>query len=135
MTKFVTLSIERLNQVIEALNSYCNTGEIDCADDLVAELLAERDQKQDEQEPMAWIESRWLRCLLGPRATWAAVWNTRRDPELIPLYTHPHQRSPLTDEQIFALFESVWTDGTQTGPVPPMAIRLSRAIEAAHNIK
>lgn len=54
MTKFVTLSIDRLNQVIEALNSYCNTGEIDCADDLVAELLAERDQKQGDQEPVAW---------------------------------------------------------------------------------
>ena len=53
MTKFVTLSIDRLNQVIEALNSYCNTGEIDCADDLVAELLAERDQKQGEQYPVA----------------------------------------------------------------------------------
>ena len=50
MTKFVTLSIDRLNQLILALNSYCNTGEIDCADDLVAELLAERDQKQGEQE-------------------------------------------------------------------------------------
>lgn len=46
MTKFVTLSIERLNQVIGALNGYCSTGEIDCADDLVAELLAERDQTQ-----------------------------------------------------------------------------------------
>ena len=55
MTKFVTLSIDRLNQVIGALNSYCNTGEIDCADDLVAELLAERDQKQSEQEPVAWL--------------------------------------------------------------------------------
>lgn len=44
MTKFVTLSIDRLNQVIGALNSYCNTGEIECADDLVAELLAKRDQ-------------------------------------------------------------------------------------------
>lgn len=54
MTKFVTLSIERLNQVIGALNSYCNTGEIDCADDLVAELLAERDQKQNEQEPVGY---------------------------------------------------------------------------------
>ena len=57
MTKFVTLSIERLNQVIGALNSYCNTGEIDCADDLVAELLAERDQKQVEHEPDAWMHS------------------------------------------------------------------------------
>ena len=49
-------------------------------------------------------------------------------------YPQPKQE-PLTDEQIFALFESVWTDGTHTGLVPPMAIRLSRAIEAAHNIK
>ena len=57
MTKFVTLSIERLNQVIGALNSYCNTGEIDCADDLVAELLAERDQNPVGLEPVAWLHT------------------------------------------------------------------------------
>ena len=57
MAKFVTLSIDRLNQVIGALNSYCNTGEIDCADDLVAELLAERDQNPVELEPVAWLHT------------------------------------------------------------------------------
>lgn len=40
-------------------------------------------------------------------------------------------RQPLTDEQIMELFRGVWTDGTQAGPVTPMAIRVARAIERA----
>lgn len=72
MTKFVTLSIDRLNQVIGALNSYCNTGEIDCADDLVAELLAERDQKQGYLDPLTDMQ----KMMCWSRATHDAdVWH------------------------------------------------------------
>ena len=54
MTKFVTLSIDCFNRVIEALNFYWETGEIDSADDLVANLLADRDQNKVEQEPVGY---------------------------------------------------------------------------------
>ena len=94
------------------------------------EQLCARLRQQSEQEPMAWIESRWLRCLLGPRATWAAVWNTRRDPELIPLYTHPHQRSPLTDEEIL---KAGWAVKPYANRMEILAV--GRATEAAHGIK
>lgn len=41
----------RLIQVIDALTSYCKTGEIDGADDLLAELLFERDHPTEVGQP------------------------------------------------------------------------------------
>lgn len=125
MTKFVTLSIDRLNQVIGALNSYCNTGEIDCADDLVAELLAERDQKQGEQEPVSWIENFGGSVAYGPIQEAA-----RKLPKGVrfDLYTNPQPKlDPLTDEQDEVAFEEFWYEHTmETFPKDYDMSRFSR---------
>lgn len=125
MTKFVALSIDRLNQVILALNSYCNTGEIDCADDLVAELLAERDQKQVEQVPVAWLSE----VHEGGHANLEVVW--RGDFGAFPVFRRQqHGHAPLTDEQIAA------ATGAKPGtPMWLVAVSFIRAAEAAHGIK
>ena len=131
MAKFVTLSIDRLNQVIGALNSYCNTGEIDCADDLVAELLAERDQKQNEQEPVGYeyVEHRpygapgeirrgtiLLEHYRNADGAIAGDWEwlvqqfktSKNTISMRPLYTHPQPKcEPLTDGQIDAIADAM----------------------------
>ena len=120
MTKFVTLPIDRLNQVILALNSYCNTGEIDCADDLVAELLAERDHPQGNQEPVAWLYTDRLggkqaftnepppgmKALCQP-----LVYATQGKGDQEPIWYHKHWEK---DDDIFYRP----TDGVPDGAVP-----------------
>lgn len=99
-------------------------------------LKSASQQPQVEQEPVAWLH----RCSKKP--TMVELSFNKREPKLAskgykahPLYTHPQpKREPLTDEQIMELFRGVWTDGTQAGPVTPMAIRVARAIERAHGI-
>lgn len=54
MTDTITLSRAMLEQALKALASYCNTGEIDGADDLLASLLFEIDQPPVKQEPIRW---------------------------------------------------------------------------------
>ena len=81
---------------------------------------------QPEQEPVAWktddIE-------LYVREDKFGFYN-------IPLYTHPPQRKPLTDEEIIA---SNYPDGEENGPTiaaPDFElICFARAIEAAHGIE
>lgn len=128
MTKFVTLSIDRLNQVILALNSYCNTGEIDCADDLVAELLAERDQKQVEQVPVAWLSE----VHEGGHVNLEVAW--RGDFGAFPVFRRQQPgHAPLTNEQVKAgLIHSIeYTDARER-----CAFNIGvRFAERAHGIK
>jgi hypothetical protein len=75
-----------------------------------------------EQEPVAWINEhghidRGLDAILDPTG-----WT--------PLYTHPPQRVPLTEEEIYKLFGY----DNQHGVVPGYAMSFVRAIERAHGI-
>ena len=45
----------------------------------------------------------------------------------IPLYTHPPQRKPLTDDQIYEMYNEPRSDAEM--------LEFARAIEAAHGIK
>ena len=140
-------------QVIDALTSYCKTGEIDGADDLLAELLFERDhptaleQPKVELEPVAWYDGNKF---YGSKA--AASMNMANMTVLSPVYLHPQpKREPLTDEAKAAIdaaraamdesTESYSGRGDISIPselAAALSLRLDeydRTIEAAHGIK
>lgn len=78
---------------------------------------------QPEQKPVAWMyeyansrRERGLGFYATPEAT------------CIPLYTHPHQRKPLTDDQIAEIC-------MDCSLVTPSDIYFARAIEKAHGIE
>ena len=52
-----------------------------------------------------------------------------------PLYTHPPQRKPLSDEEIYSLADSleIWNEDDEEWILDPNTF--ARAIEAAHGIK
>lgn len=55
------------------------------------------------------------------------------DQLVIPLYTAPLARKPLTDEQINSLADKVANEAL-VGPVLDFRVRFARAIEQAHGI-
>ena len=81
---------------------------------------------QPEQEPVAWINEhghsdRGLDAILDPTG-----WT--------PLYAHPPQRKPLTEDEIFRVAYAefpYWSQDIQSAFVTQFA----RAIEKAHGIK
>ena len=54
--------------------------------------------------------------------------------DVIPLYTHPPQRQPLTDEQIVGIYETPKLAGTEFANGTEKAIAIFRAAERAHGI-
>lgn len=117
-----------LEQALKALASYCNTGEIDGADDLLASLLAERDLRpQVEQEPVAWMydwiteEGALVTDWIGTDLAIVQGHNIR------PLYTNPQpKREPLTNELIQELAEE--------GVFHANVFEIVRRIEEEHGI-
>jgi hypothetical protein len=51
-----------------------------------------------------------------------------------PLYTHPPQRKPLTDEEIRRIYETSELAGSYFPTATEKAIAVARAIERAHGI-
>ena len=101
--------------------------------------------KQKTQEPVAWrFEARHIDTAWVP-----AVSLKRPGPEhkymrnVIPLYTTPPQRKPLTEEEIDvttaqerdALLDHIYEYGTAAEGVLERIRKLCRAIERAHGIK
>ena len=90
----------------------------------------DKDKAQPAQEPVAWAvvgDGKFGEYELGQvfvdyEAT-HTYWENRGY-ELVPVYTPPPQREPLTDEQIEDIAEKTM-----------FPINFARAIEAAHGIK
>ena len=120
MTDTITLSRAMLEQALKALASYCNTGEIDGADDLLASLLAERDLRpQVEQEPIAYevVSKTGDYCLFRSTAV------KKGD----KVYAQPQPRQPLTPEAV----NDLWIKHARSGAY---IHAFARAIERAHGI-
>ncbi len=77
--------------------------------------------EEDEQEPVA--------IALNTGTKQGVKWN-RLVEDGTPLYTHPPQRKPLTEEEIYKLFGY----DNQYGVVPGYALSFVRAVEKAHGI-
>jgi len=63
-------------------------------DDLRAALA------QPEQEPAAWLRQRDNTLALNDGGLFGSDWT--------PLYTHPPQRKPLTDDEIEMAYREIW---------------------------
>ena len=84
-------------------------------------IVALRDRlAQPEQKPYAWM------------AVGGTIWRHKATEDDTPIYTHPPQRKPLTDDEIEAALLSV---DPMTKRLPPGMKAFARAIEAAHGIK
>ena len=92
---------------------------------------------QPEQEPVA--------CVVPHGATmrleWASV-DAAHNAKIVPLYTTPPQRKPLTDEELRVIENKInptmrWRSSDEEGITlyPQEYYELVRAIEAAHGIK
>jgi hypothetical protein len=120
--------IEVLKQMVEALE-WCHGGEpvgtaeaIQAGKQLIAEL--------ESQEPVAWLLTGNAPLFDGEiivhmsKPKWIPEWWRAE-----PLYTHPPQRKPLTDEQILNVARDHYN------PHQRPEISFARAIEASHGIK
>jgi len=89
---------------------------------------------QPEQEPMVWttlIELTWALRNPGRAGSFYAA---KDGPADIPLYTHPPQRKPLTEEDIFRVAYAefpYWSQDINSAFVT----QLFRAFEKAHGIE
>lgn len=115
-------------QALEALIARAKRG--DGAPDTIAALRAALAKPQDE--PVAWRVKVGTTDRFGNRTEMIA-YNEMGIGE--PLYTAPHQRQPLTDEEIIA---ANYPDGEEAEPIiaapDSELIAFSRAIEQAHGI-
>ena len=110
-------------------------GYLTLTDEAVRGLIeaALREQPEPEPEPVAW---RWgYRSVTTGEMDWRgyveiAAHPNLRSPEIImqPLYTHPPQRKPLTDEEIHECFQQRSRDKVVQRRL------ITRAIERAHGI-
>ena len=82
---------------------------------------------QPEQEPVA-----WMYVNTDGECEQIEYGEPFDDPSTTPLYTHPPQRKPLTDEEIFACENSIPDEIVSDRD---WCIHFARAIEAAHDIK
>ena len=127
--------IEVLKQALEALEEvqkFMNTS--DWFNDRVTSLR-QAIAELESQEPVAWRtfdgEGQYEYRAYEENESYADDWN-KRNPNhkgwVEPLYTHPPQRKPLTNEQIDVLARTM-IKGVKS------VNWLARAIEAAHDIK
>jgi hypothetical protein len=85
------MSIEQARQIFKDYsepNSYVDSGNLYWALGVALQAIAEA----EKQEPVAWMRE-------DEDCTDCIVWEQTEE-HTIPLYTHPPQRKPLTDEQI-----------------------------------
>jgi hypothetical protein len=135
------MSIEAMKLALEALEYFSDTATLNMdkafSEDAITALRQAIEQTQ-KQKPYGWAYESHGRftCNAHP-----IFWKTRKAEthtesfwEEIPLYRHPPQRQPLTDEQIEKLlggyFISHWGNNRHA-----YHTAIARAIEAAHGIK
>ena len=117
---------EAAQQALEALEKYDRVSALE----FLRTALAE-----PEQEPVAWMwphQFEDMKQLGGSQSI--RMWPKENFKGLMPLYTHPPQRKPLTDEEIELLAVK------HAPPIDPAFakdddfIEFARAIERAHGI-
>lgn len=101
---------------------------------LIAQLLDSRVPKT-EPEPVAWMfqheETGRTMCVDSQQVEWGFEKGNPRLKKIGPLYTHPPQRKPLTDQEVKVL----WADVYEPEPhIWVIAERFARAMERAHGI-
>ena len=141
--------IEALKQALEALYpiSHNSTDDYRGQADKAIISLRQAIVELENQEPVAWQERQAKRMKDGVVTEWSSwypcLYRTIDEARTLvpdhipyewrPLYTHPPQRKPLTDEQIDALWvltPDEWDDCNFV-----LYARITRIIEAAHGIK
>jgi hypothetical protein len=88
-------ALRYINQYSLAPHNISLPGEIDTAVDALRAALA-----QPEQEPVAWLRQRDNTLALSDGGVFGDGWS--------PLYAHPPQRKPLTDEEIELAYREIW---------------------------
>jgi len=132
--------IEVLKQALDALETevsidWTNNDEFNASAEKMHDAITSLQQAIahfESQEPVAW--SCWQSCL-NDDGTQTSPWVHRLskfkphesiiNKDIVPLYTHPQQRKPLTDEEIWKVAEHC----------EDSRFAFARAIEAAHGIK
>jgi len=99
--------------------------------DLIAELEAAL--AQPEQEPVAWMHpsGEGYDSAFRDHST-VVVCTGNKWEGWMPLYTHPPQRKPLTETEIYEVLG--YGSTAQYNHVPKYALEFARAIEKAHGI-
>ena len=86
---------------------------------------------QPEQKPVAWMfqheETGRMMFVETQQLEWGFEKGNPRLKKIRPVYTTPPQRKPLTDEEIYDMYNEPRSDAEM--------IAFARAIEAAHGIK
>lgn len=149
MTDAITLPSSVAKRTLEALTSYCNTGEIDGADDILASLLFELDQPPVKQEPIRWpANASEVRAFLSGHVAAERCARDDHQPDDNDTYTlsandllgaiywwtdfDPQPpRQPLTDEQMARAWAVASGEHNASSSVKR---RITRAIERAHGI-
>ena len=124
---------------------FCYSSLCDWADEaaaLLRELLATpvvnqqmtTEPAEPVQEPAIWIQSNHLQhAKNGPH--FARTGPTKLQSDYVPLYAHPQQRRPLTDDEALAIIRATpQEDVTKEGWIRRQRLSWVRAIEAAHGI-
>ena len=90
---------------------------------------------KDEQEPIAWVLEKSLKKVkeYGPNYTVSITLFPRGEEHLVPLYTAPPKRQPLSDEAIRAVYYSQLGKFGQLCDMDDIEF-FARSIEAAHGI-
>lgn len=117
------MSKEAMKLALEALERYqVKRQDFERFADVIA-ALEKALAKQEQGEPFCWYDMEhgeirdveWNRL----KPTYEGVWR--------PLYTTPQQRKPLTDDEIYEMYNEPRSDAEM--------IAFARAIEAAHGIR
>ena len=129
----IKMALEALNKLTDAAEGFSVSGvyfnegvwEKECLNTSYAAIkaLEEALAKQEQGEPFCWYDMEhgeirdveWNRL----KPTYEGVWR--------PLYTTPQQRKPLTDDEIYEMYNEPRSDAEM--------IAFARAIEAAHGIR
>ena len=120
----ITLPRATVEQALEALEDWDSPVSLPAITALRAELA----QQAEPVEPVAWIYQNMYteqECLVWKKGTGGRNWR--------PLYTALPQRKPLTQEQLYALYDEHATH-QEEGPAMSGWFDFARAIERAHGI-
>jgi hypothetical protein len=91
---------------------------------IAADIEAYLAKQQVEQEPVGYVTSETI----NGYNRWTDMWKEKREPFVIPIYTSPQAREPLSEDTI----QSCLPDAVR---LPAGWLAFARAIEAHHGIK